>query len=42
METLSASVKVELRSLDGDLLFEGSGEHAGLEVVGDLPRLQQK
>ncbi|HNR02619.1 MAG TPA: tocopherol cyclase family protein [Anaerolineaceae bacterium] len=41
METLNASVHVELRSLDEDLLFEGSGEHAGLEVVGDLFRLQQ-
>ena len=39
METLNASVSVELKTLKGDLLFEGIGEHAGLEVVGDLPRL---
>jgi len=41
METLNASVRVELITLKGDLLFEGIGEHAGLEVVGDLPRLLQ-
>lgn len=42
METLNASVRVELKSNNGDLIFEGLGEHAGLEVVGDLPRLQQE
>ena len=41
METLNASVRVELKTLDNDLLFEATGEHAGLEVVGDLPRLLQ-
>lgn len=39
METLNASVRVELKTHKGDLIFEGIGEHAGLEVVGDLPRL---
>jgi tocopherol cyclase len=41
-ETLNASVQVQLRSLSGTLLFEGNGLHAGLEVVGDLPRLLQE
>lgn len=39
METLSASIEVKLETLKGDLIFEGTGEHAGLEVVGDLQRL---
>ena len=39
METLSASIDVRLETLQGDLIFEGKGEHAGLEVVGDLERL---
>ena len=39
METLSASIEVKLETLQGDLIFEGIGEHAGLEVVGDLQRL---
>jgi tocopherol cyclase len=38
-ETLNASVQVQLKTLPGELLFEGYGTHAGLEVVGDLPRL---
>lgn len=40
METLSASIGVRLETLQGDLLFEGTGENSGLEVVGDLQRLQ--
>jgi tocopherol cyclase len=39
LETLNASVEVQLTTLDGALLFEGYGMHAGLEVMGDLPRL---
>jgi len=39
METLSASIDVKLETLQGDLVFEGTGENAGLEVVGDLQRL---
>ena len=42
METLSASIDVQLENLQGDLLFEGTGENAGLEVVGDLQRLLAK
>jgi tocopherol cyclase len=38
-ETLNASIQVQLKTLQGRLLFEGTGEHAGLEVIGDLPRL---
>jgi len=39
VETLNASVQVQLKTLEGALIFEGVGEHAGLEVIGDLPRL---
>ncbi len=39
METLNATVRVRLETLKGELLFEGIGNHTGLEVVGDLPRL---
>jgi hypothetical protein len=41
-ETMKASVKVRLSALDGfrkALIFEGEGQHAGLEVVGDLSML---
>ena len=38
-ETLNATVEVRLESLSGEVLFEGLGEHTGLEVMGDLPRL---
>lgn len=40
-ETLNATVEVRLESLSGVVLFEGFGEHTGLEVIGDLPRLMQ-
>ena len=39
LETLNAEVGVRLETLDGRVVFEGIGEHAGLEVMGDLPRL---
>jgi tocopherol cyclase len=39
LETLSASVTVRLETLAGEVVFEGKGKHAGLEVIGDLPRL---
>jgi tocopherol cyclase len=39
LETLNATVQVRLETRQGALLFEGVGEHAGLEVMGDLPRL---
>ena len=42
METLSASIDLRLETLQGDLLFEGTGENAGLEVVGDSQRLMAK
>ena len=42
METLSASIDVRLETLKGAVLFEGTGEHAGLEVVGDSQRLMAK
>jgi len=39
LETLNATVQVQLETLQGALLFEGVGAHTGLEVMGDLPRL---
>ncbi len=42
-ETLNAVINVRLYSLDGSsdrLIFFGSGQHAGLEAVGDLNRLR--
>jgi tocopherol cyclase len=30
---------VRLETLQGKVIFEGVGRHAGLEVMGDLPRL---
>jgi hypothetical protein len=39
IETLNASIQVKLETLQGEILFEGLGENAGLEVIGDLPRL---
>jgi tocopherol cyclase len=41
LETLNAVVQVRLETLQGVLIFEGVGAHAGLEVIGDLPRLLQ-
>jgi hypothetical protein len=41
-ESLSAKVIVALYSLEGGkacLLYDGCGQHAGLETVGDLARL---
>jgi len=39
LETLNAMVQVRLETLKGDKVFEGTGLHTGLEVMGDLPRL---
>lgn len=39
LETLNAKVQLRLESLQGKLLYEGTGTHTGLEVMGDLPRL---
>ena len=41
LETLNASVRVQLETLKGERIFEGEGAHTGLEVMGDLPRLLQ-
>jgi len=38
-ETLNATVQVRLETIQGAVLYEGVGVHAGLEVMGDLPRL---
>lgn len=38
-ETLTASIGVRLETSSGQRMFEDIGECAGLEVVGDIPRL---
>lgn len=38
-ETLQAQVHVRLSRLSGDMIFDGTGRNAGLEVVGDLRML---
>jgi len=39
METLNATIQVRLETLQGVTLFDGPGTHAGLEVMGNLPKL---
>ena len=38
-ETLNARLHVTMRDSDGNVLFEDTGEIAGLEVHGDIARL---
>jgi tocopherol cyclase len=38
LETLNATVQVQLETLQGALLFEGVGAHTGLEVMGVIYR----
>lgn len=42
IETLDARLEIKLETLAGGLIFEGVGEHAGLEAVGDLNLLIEK
>ena len=35
-ESIDARLRVRLEDLGGHVLFEGTGEAAGLEAVGDL------
>lgn len=42
LETLNATVHVRLVTLQGKQLFAEVGNHTGLEVMGDLPRLLQE
>ncbi|MFZ6027997.1 MAG: lycopene cyclase domain-containing protein [Chloroflexota bacterium] len=39
-ETLSAILETRLSTLQGETVFEATGRHAGLEVHGDLQRLE--
>jgi len=39
LETLNATIHVKLENHKGEVIFDDTGEHAGLEVIGDLPRL---
>ncbi len=42
LETLNAKFTVQFETLDGALLYQGVGKHAGLETVGDLDQLLGK
>ncbi len=35
-ESVISKISLELQGPGSDLLFKGSGEHAGLEIVGDV------
>jgi len=41
LETLDARFEVQFETRNGDLLFQGAGQHGGLETVGDLDNLLQ-
>lgn len=42
LESLIATVVVQLRERSGAMIFSGSGRQAGLEIGGDIPSLLQK
>jgi hypothetical protein len=35
-ESLDANISIKLHNRKGDILYEGEGKHAGLEIVGDV------
>jgi tocopherol cyclase len=37
-ESLDAAIRIKLTSINGEIMFEGTGEHTGLEIVGDVTR----
>ncbi len=39
IETLNASLEISFEKLDGEVIYQGAGRHAGLETVGDLSKL---
>ena len=39
IETINSSVEICFETINGELIYEGVGRHAGLEVVGDLKKL---
>lgn len=41
-ESVDAEIAIKFFNNDGELLYEGTGKHAGLEVVGDPKRLSKK
>jgi hypothetical protein len=42
IETLDAHFDIRFETKGGELIYEGSGLHAGLEVVGDIQKLIAK
>ena len=39
IETLNASIEIQFETLNGKIIYQGIGQHAGLETVGDLEKL---
>jgi len=39
-ENLSANLHIAVKNKNGNLLFEGTGRHAGLEMIGDMASLR--
>src|SRR6056297_403437 len=39
-ESIDAEIDIKVTSLDGEILFEGTGKNAGLEMVGNLEMLK--
>ena len=42
IETLDAHFDIRFETIGGELIYEGSGYHAGLEVMGDIKHLIEK
>ena len=42
LESLVATVDVNLKKRSGEVIFSGTGRQAGLEIGGDVPTLVQK
>jgi tocopherol cyclase len=41
LETLDAKYEAALETLDGQLIYQGTGKYGGLEIVGNLDQLLQ-
>ncbi len=42
IETLNAKIEIQFEILEGDVVYQGIGRHAGLETVGDINKLIRK
>jgi hypothetical protein len=37
-ESLDADLTLRISNRNGEMIYEGKGEHAGLEIVGDVTK----